>query len=158
VHCPGDKRYQLKFTPGGGGPYSWDSISGVAQLNGENGGLVKRNQIQHPADRFIWVEGADMRGENVGSWSFNSGSVAANFSDASFVDSPAAFHGNSTVFNFCDGHAEGHKWLNPGTLTFARDTSQGKDIPGSASQAAANGGSAVDRQWLGFHYPTPANP
>src|SRR6185312_5970192 len=138
VHCPGDKRYLLKLRPGGGGPYSWDSYSGVSQLNGENGGLVKRSQIRHPSDRYIWVEGADMRGENVGSWSMNPGTVAANFGDATFVDSPAAFHVVSACFNFCDGHAESHKWLNPATIKFANDTTPNKDAPGSAPQAAAN--------------------
>ncbi len=157
VHCPGDKRYQLKFTPGGGGPYSWDSYSGVAQLNGENGGLIKRNLIKHPSDRYIWVEGADMRGENVGSWSLNAGTPASNFGDATFVDSPAAFHITSACFNFCDGHAESHKWLNSATIAFANDTTPSKDA-GGASQSAANGGSNIDRQWLGSRYPTTQNP
>lgn len=158
VHCPGDKRYLLKFTPNGGGPYSWDSYSGVGQLNGEDGGLKKRSQIKHPSDRYIWVEGADMRGENVGSWSMNPGTVAANFGDAAFVDSPAAFHVVSASFNFCDGHAESHKWLNPATIKFANDTTPNKDAPGSAPQSAANGGINADRQWMGSHYATVQNP
>lgn len=158
VHCPGDKRYLLKFTPGGGGPYSWDSYSGVGQLNGENGGLIKRSQIRHPTDRFIWVEGADMRGENVGSWTLgNSGTAAQNFGDATWRDSPAAFHVVSASFNFCDGHAESHKWLNPATIVFANDTTPGKDA-GGATQTAANGGSNVDRQYMGSHFATAANP
>ncbi len=157
VHCPGDKRYLLKFTPGGGGPYSWDSYSGVAQLNGENGGLIKRSQIKHPTDRFIWVEGADMRGENEGSWSMNAGTAASNYGDATWVDSPAAFHITSACFNFCDGHAEAHKWLNAATIAFANDTTPGKDS-GGASQSAANSGSNVDRQWMGSRFATTTNP
>ena len=155
MHCPGDKRYLLKFTSGGGGPYAWDSFSGVAGLNGEGGvGLTKMNQVRHPADRFIWAEGADMRGENVGSWSMNAGTVAANFSDATWVDSPAAFHGNLTDFNFCDGHAEKHKWLNQATIQWANDTSSTKD----GNPGAANTGSAVDRQWVGSRFASLANP
>jgi len=154
VHCPGDKRYQLKFTPGGGGPYSWDSYSGVSQLNGENGGLVKRNLIKHPTDRYIWVEGADMRGENIGSWTMNPGSAGASYGDASWVDSPAAFHITSACFNFCDGHAEAHKWLNPATINWANDTSSSKD----GSPGAANGGNNVDRQWIGSRFATTSNP
>jgi prepilin-type N-terminal cleavage/methylation domain-containing protein len=158
VHCPGDKRYLLKFTPGGGGPYSWDSYSGVSQLNGENGGLTKRNLIKHPSERYIWVEGADMRGENVGSWASNPGTAAINFSDAQWVDSPAAFHITAACFNFCDGHAEAHKWLNAATITFANDTTQNKD-QGGGSRSAANGGSDdVDRQWMGSRYATTSNP
>ena len=157
VHCPGDKRYLLKFTPGGGGPYSWDSYSGVSQLNGENGGLIKRSQIKHPTDRYIWVEGADMRGENVGSWTMNPGTVANNFGDASWVDSPAAFHITSASFNFCDGHAESHKWLNSATIKFANDTTPSKDS-GGATRSAANGGINVDRQWMGSRFATSNNP
>jgi len=100
MHCPGDKRYLLNFIAGGGGRYAWDSISGVSGLNGEGGGgLKKMNLVKHPSDRFIWVEGADMRGENVGSWTMNVG-TAPNYDDAKWVDSPAAFHVRSADFNF----------------------------------------------------------
>lgn len=160
MHCPGDKRYQLAYpanaTPRTGGPYSWDSFTGVGNLNGEAGGLVKRSQIRHPTDRFIWTEGADMRGENVGSWSFNPGTVGT-WVGASFIDSPAAFHVTSADFNFCDGHAEVHKWLNPATIVFANDTTRNKDA-GGATQSAANGGSAVDRNWIAERFTTPQNP
>jgi len=168
MHCPGDKRYQLPYPnnpgPQGGGPFSWDSYSGGSYLNGEavanNGqtGLTKRNMVKHPSDRFIWVEGADMRGENVGSWSMGSyGTVAANFADATFEDSPAAFHVISACFNFCDGHAESHKWLNSGTITFANDTTRNKDA-GGTTQLLANSGVASDRQWVASHCPTVQNP
>ena len=162
VHCPGDKRYLLRYpagaTPKTGGPYSWDSYSGATYLNGEAGGFVKRNQIKHPSDRFIWVEGADMRGENVGSWGLNNyGTAALGFGDAQFEDSPAAFHVISACFNFCDGHAETHKWLNAATIAFANDTTLNKDS-GGGTQAAANAGIAADRQWIGNHYPGPQNP
>jgi prepilin-type N-terminal cleavage/methylation domain-containing protein len=162
VHCPGDKRYQLAYPAGAGpktgGPYAWDSYSGAAYLNGEKQGFTKRTQVLHPVDRFIWVEGADMRGENVGSWGMNNyGTAAANYSDATFQDSPAAFHVIGACFNFCDGHAESHKWLNGATIAFANDTTQNKDN-GGTTQSAANGGSSVDRQWVGSHYPGPQNP
>jgi prepilin-type N-terminal cleavage/methylation domain-containing protein/prepilin-type processing-associated H-X9-DG protein len=157
LHCPGDKRYLLKFTSGGGGPYSWDSVSGVSGLNGEGGGgLKKLNLVKHPAERLIWVEGADMRGENVGSWTMNAG-TAPNFDDAKWVDSPASFHVRSADFNFCDGHVENHRWQNPDTVTFANDTTQNKDA-GGATQGAANGGSAIDRQWMALRFPGTGNP
>jgi len=157
MHCPGDKRYLLKFTPGGGGPYSWDSYSGVAGLNGENGGgLKKLNLVKHPTDRFIWTEGADMRGENVGSWSMqNPGTPGAGFSDALWEDSPAVFHVRSADFNFADGHVENHKWMSSDTINWANSTDPGKD----GNPGAANGPSAVlDRQWVGSHFAGPSNP
>ena len=42
VHCPGDKRYQLKFGAGYTGPYSWDSYSGATYLNGEDRNNIER--------------------------------------------------------------------------------------------------------------------
>ena len=168
VHCPGDKRYQLAYpanaNPKNGGPFSWDSFSGVAFLNGEgrwdNTGrnIRKHTAITRPSDKFIWVEGADMRGENVGSWGMsNYGTLAANFTDAQFQDSPAAFHITSADFNFCDGHAEAHKWLNASTIAFANDTTQGKDS-GGTTQNNANSNRKQDLQWIGSHYPGTQNP
>ena len=166
VHCPGDRRYQLAYpagaNPRNGGPYSWDSYSGATFLNGEGrasaNNCKKRTQILRPSDRFVWVEGADMRGENVGSWGMNSyGTAAANFRDAQFGDSPAAFHVTAAIFNFADGHAESHRWLNGATIAFANDTTRNKDS-GGASQAAANAAGNVDLQWIGSHYPGGQNP
>jgi prepilin-type N-terminal cleavage/methylation domain-containing protein len=165
MHCPGDKRYQLRVGTGYTGPYSWDSYSGATFLNGEartdSRNISKRSSITHPSGKFVWVEGADMRGENVGSWGMNNyGSLAQNFSDAQFLDSPAAFHVTSATFPFADGHAESHKWLNGATVTFANDTTQGKDS-GGATQSNANsppGGKNADLQWIGSHYPGTQNP
>src|SRR5665213_832869 len=101
VHCPGDWRWQMPVGRG----FAWDSYSGASFLNGEGGGFTKENQILHPSGRFVWAEGADMRGENVGSWVMaDPGTAAANFSDALFGDSPAAFHGSAGTFGFADGH------------------------------------------------------
>ena len=166
VHCPGDKRYQLPYpagaTPRSGGPYSWDSYSGAAFLNGEgrasSNNIKKRPAVTRPSDKFIWVEGADMRGENVGSWGMNNyGTAAAAFSDAQFQDSPAAFHVTSATFNFCDGHAESHKWLDGSTIAFANDTTKAKDS-GGTTQTAANNHKNPDLQWIGSHYPGNQNP
>ncbi len=162
IHCPGDKRYQMRASPGYGGPYSWDSYSGATFLNGEFRGdsrnLRKRTAVTRPTDKFLWVEGADMRGENVGSWSMAVyGTVARDFSDARFQDSPAAFHINSACFNFADGHAEGHKWLDGTTIAFANDATQNKDS-GGATQTAANHAGNPDLKWLGSHYPGQHNP
>jgi hypothetical protein len=125
--------------------------------------------VRHPSDRFIWIEGADMRGENVGSWGMGSyGSVAHDFDDASFEDSPAAFHGESACFNFCDGHSAARKWLLGATIKFANDTTKDKDSGaaplggGQSSQGLANAlvGSQqnYDLIWIGSHYAGAQNP
>ena len=155
VHCPGDKRYNLPIGQG----FCWDSYSGVALLNGEGGGFTKESQIMHPSDRFLWVEGADGRGENEGSWvMFNPGTSTNNFSDARFGDSPAAFHVTSGTFSFADGHSESHRWLDGTTIAYANSVAVDKESNGDGTQAAAQEGSVHDQQWVGSHYPGPQNP
>ena len=171
LHCPGDRRYLLRYTvpkttPIVGGPYCWDSYSGAAFLNGEGRvniptyNLTTRTQIKHPAERFVWAEGADMRGENVGSWCMNNyGTAAANYTDTAWGDSPAAFHVTSACFNFADGHAESHRWLVGSTIDYASDTSTSKDSGSGSSQSRANNDpNKTDLQWVRIHYPGLQNP
>jgi hypothetical protein len=179
VHCPGDLRYQLAYpsnpSPQSGGPYCWDSYSGSAFLNGElrlsTGAdgkidkINKRTAITHTSNKFIWCEGADMRGENVGSWNMAStgtpnGSGGA-FASAVFGDSPGAFHVTSAVFNFCDGHAESHKWVDSTTVAYARCTDVDKDAgsgSGAALKTAATNHKNLDAVWVGSHYAGTQNP
>jgi prepilin-type N-terminal cleavage/methylation domain-containing protein len=164
VHCPGDKRYQLAVGVGYTGPYSWDSFSGSEFLNGEqwNDGtgrnISKRSVITRPTDKFIFAEGADMRGENLGSWEMsNVGTAGANYSDGVFGDCPAAFHVNAAIFNFCDGHAESHRWLDPTTIAYANDTTLGKDAGGASKSAAQHAGNQ-DAIWCARHYAGNQNP
>ena len=147
IHCPGDTRFNLAVGSG----FGYDSYSGVGGLNGEGSSpLLKKSQVLRPSDRFLWVEGADLRGENVGSWNMRIG-TAADFSDARLGDSPADFHNGQASFSFVDGHVELHKWLSPDTIAFARSTSLTKDSnpPGS---------STVDTEWLGRRFINPNNP
>jgi len=156
MHCPADKHNLSAFTPTTGGPFCYDSYSGSANLNGEGhtsaSCLVKRSQVIHPSDRFIWIEASDSRGENVGSWQMTiagtqaNGFLGSNFQDAN--DGPAAFHVTSAVFNFCDGHAESHKWLNSATINFANA------MTGTAAVPAPNS----DSQWIAQHYAGSQNP
>ena len=173
LHCPGDRRYMLRYpkgcTPTTGGPYCWDSYSGVAYLNGEGrsdgtkNNFTKRTQFKQTAERFVWIEGADMRGENVGSWEMaNYGSAAKNFIDAEFEDSPAAFHVTSACFNYADGHAESHRWMVGATIDYANDISINKDSGSGNSRSRANAlvntSANKDLQWIGSHFPGAQNP
>jgi prepilin-type processing-associated H-X9-DG protein len=154
LHCPGDPFCTLSGTA-----FRWDSYSGVNGLNGETKPyLTKRTQVIHPSGRFIWVEAAGGRGENVGSWLLvTNGSAAFGYSNAEFADSPAAFHTATANFNFCDGHVENHKWLDATTIAFAVSTNPNKGS-GSSEKTAAQHLGNVDAIWVGSHYPVPQNP
>jgi len=163
MHCPGDKRYQLQASLYGQyqGPWSWDSYSGVMYLNGEQrtspNNISKRTGISRPSEKFVFVEGADMRGENLGSWEMTTGTQSLGFSDAEFGDSPAAFHTTSADFIFADGHAESHKWVDGATIAWAADTDFNHDTSDLA-KGTAQAQSKHDQQWLGMHYPGNQNP
>lgn len=158
MHCPADKHWQWKFTPNSGGPFCYDSYSGSQWLNGEDRGspncLFKRNGVLHPADRFIWIESSDSRGENVGSWWFTvQGNQANGFQGSTFADAddaPAIFHITSAVFNFCDGHAESHKWLTGSTIAFANWNCEGAQPPPPPANS--------DSEWVAQHYAGKQNP
>jgi prepilin-type N-terminal cleavage/methylation domain-containing protein/prepilin-type processing-associated H-X9-DG protein len=166
IHCPGDMRTQLAV----GNGFAWDSYSGVQGINGEAGGslgngtnslmIFKSSQIMHPSDRMLWVEECDGRGDNLGSWLFNPGTPQDNFQTEkpSWVDSPAAFHGTTSTFNFADGHAEAHKWVDASTLFFAKslDPNKATDYVAQTANNPQNG--TEDLYWVATHYPTVNNP
>ena len=155
MHCPGDLRFKR---PVGNG-FAWDSYSGVNGLNGESAPyFTKRTQLVRPSERILWVEGGDGRGENIGSWTMsNPGTAALGFTDARFRDSPANFHGGAAAFNFADGHAEMHRWLDATTIAYANSLNPGKDA-GSAEQTAAQSNSRRDQAWVGARFTTMNNP
>ena len=163
VHCPADPRINYPISSGAA---CYDSYSGMTYLNAEefrfnpaNPGFLKRNQLIHPAVRFLWAEGDDLRGDNLGSWGFNPAGTAANgFKGSTWWDSPAAFHLVSATWNYADGHAENHKWRDTATITFALDQTPNKDGTTIASETTADAASVHDLPWVAERYPTPQNP
>jgi len=158
VHCPGDPRWALPVTGNPNtGPCAFDSYTGTALLNGDGGGFTKRTQIAHSSNIFLWIEGADMRGENAGSFDMSPGTAAANYSDAIFGDSPAAFHVKTTTLSYADGHAEGHRWLDGTTIAYADSINPNKDASSPEKTAAQHAGN-VDAIWTAQRYAGPQNP
>jgi prepilin-type N-terminal cleavage/methylation domain-containing protein len=169
MHCPSDIRTSVPAH------FTWDSYSGV---NGFVGGdtayqhltsfISKRSQVLHASDRFLWVEecssqqityGGQTYGENQYTWDMNGGNPALNFADAIWGDSPAAFHGNNSTFNFADGHAESHKWLSAAVVAFANSMNPKKGAwYGGAEAAAAQANGKDDLYYVATHYPTVLNP
>ncbi|HZF02271.1 MAG TPA: prepilin-type N-terminal cleavage/methylation domain-containing protein [Methylomirabilota bacterium] len=124
LHCPADQRFNKPFVANPMNPpgsFAYGSYSGAGGMNGftyESAPLKKQSSITHPSQRFLWVEENDPRGENKGPWGMHA-PTPPGFTDASFVDSVAAWHGRTSSFNWADGHAENHKWLNAATIVYA---------------------------------------
>lgn len=122
-HCPGDLRSK-RLRPGAG--WAWDSYS---KANGMNGGgwqgnaqppYQKLSQVFQPSAAMVFIEEADPRGNNLGTW------VIDVLPAPGWVDPFAVFHDTNSSLGFADGHAENHKWLEPTTIKAARDSSEGR--------------------------------
>ena len=142
AHCPGDTRAKLRAGAG----FSWASMSGIGTLNGERPELYKRSELRRHSEIMLWVEENDPRGENLGSWIMNPG-VPPGFAGATFIDSPAVFHGQSSTFNFADGHSESRKWLDGATIAYAASMNQNKYGSAPAANLIAR-----DAPWMAKGY------
>ncbi len=153
IHCPGDPRASKPVGTGGttSGWFAWASYSGIGTLNGEYPQIYKRSDIQHVADRMLWIEENDPRGENLGSWIMNGG-TPPNFTDASIIDSPAVFHITSSTFNFADAHVESRKWRDGALTKYASSMNSGK-----YGSAPTYGTAPNDVRYLAERYVTTKN-
>ncbi len=119
-HCPGDLRTK-RLSPGRG--WAYDSYSKADGMNGlawrgEYQVYTKEAQISAPALAFVFIEEADPRGYNHGTWSLVT-------KPPGWADPFAIYHGTWSTFAFADGRAEGHKWRDPDTIKAATDSANG---------------------------------
>ncbi|MCX6883010.1 MAG: prepilin-type N-terminal cleavage/methylation domain-containing protein [Verrucomicrobia bacterium] len=118
-HCPGDLRTK-RLKPGKG--WAYDSYSKTDGMNGGGWGGIKvytkDAQITQPSSSIVFVEEADPRSFNAGTW-------VIDVNPPGWVDPFAIFHGSASTFAFADGHVEGHKWLETSTIKAATDSSRG---------------------------------
>lgn len=118
AHCPGDLRYKrLQISQG------WAYVS-YSKVDGMNGGswagqtpFRKMSTVKVPTLSAVFVEEADPRNFNVGTWVMELGG---------WVDPFAIFHGTVSTISFADGHAENHKWIDGATIKAATDSANGK--------------------------------
>ena len=146
-HCPWDMRYKnLKVGSNANGPgYGW-SYGSYAKADGMSGlswsGQVsykKLGQVWESAKAMIFIEEADPRGYNNGTWVMTSGG---------WVDPFAIFHSTVSTFSFADGHAEHHKWRDAGTIKAATDSAKGQSSFYWSGGTKAN----PDFAWAWDHY------
>jgi len=139
-HCPGDLRYR-NLNVGSGWAYATYS-----KADGMNGGgwhgqkpYKKFGSVRLPSNAMVFIEEADPRGYNNGTWVMD---------NTGWVDPFAIFHGTVSTFSFADGHAESHKWTDAQTIKAARDSANGQSSfywPGGVK-------SNRDFAWAWEHY------
>jgi prepilin-type N-terminal cleavage/methylation domain-containing protein/prepilin-type processing-associated H-X9-DG protein len=136
-HCPGDTRTK-NLRPGGG--WAYDSYSKAQNIGGEyysptgtkywGAGSTYRkvSAVKKPSITFAFVEDADWRGYNVGSWVV--GWVLGNPGGFTWVDPFAIYHGSQNTFSFVDGHTEARKWTHAGLIDAGRRAALGQSVTG----------------------------
>jgi len=121
-HCPADLRFKNRQP---GVHWAYDSYS---KVDGMNGGfwhpdwIVKFTEVPEPVRTLVFVEEADSRNYNLGTWVINPESRG-------WVDALAVFHAVKSGIGFADGHAEGHKWLEDTTIRAAAAAQNNLDTP-----------------------------
>jgi prepilin-type N-terminal cleavage/methylation domain-containing protein/prepilin-type processing-associated H-X9-DG protein len=168
-HCPGDVRLNNPIGTGTAVGWAYDSyaetanVAPVATLNGS--GLPvpdatdysKISQIRRTSDCFCFVEQADSRGWNWGT--FLSGATAGPPAAFSYTDLFATYHGNVGTFCFTDGHAEHKKWTDSVIIGAGKTANQGTSgVFDYATYGQSPSQTGADTTWLVQHWLTQLNP
>ena len=106
-HCPADRR-----TQGATVAFLTFSIPGGANGGGWGNEYVKvksYSEIKNPAMKYVFVEEADTRGTNMGSWEMC-------VTTKKWVDPVAMWHDRRSTLGFADGHGEIHRWEDKGFI------------------------------------------
>ncbi len=130
-HCPGDRRFKLPIGKG----FAYDSYGGAGGLDGEDesNSIQKFDAILSPTRAYVFVEEADDRGWNLGSWLIDP--TPTTFT---WVDAVAIWHNKKSTLSFADGHAVTRKWLGSAMLVAS-------DVRGAA-KFGATAKTAQDKQ------------
>jgi prepilin-type N-terminal cleavage/methylation domain-containing protein/prepilin-type processing-associated H-X9-DG protein len=121
-HCPGDTRIKRKVgSPG----WAYDSYSKANGMNGimweshpDTAPFKKHSALPRPSRMYVFVEEADPRGWNRGTW-------VLDIIPDNWVDPMAIYHNDSSTLGFADGHAEMHRWREPETIAAGRKGATG---------------------------------
>ena len=117
-HCPGDLRYK-KLQVGSGWAYgSYSKADGMNGAGWSSQTVFTKLTQARPSDKaMVFIEEADPRGYNNGTWVMEIGG---------WVDPFAIYHATTSTFSFADGHAEHRKWRDARTIKAALDSANGR--------------------------------
>ena len=124
-HCPGDIRLRRKSgSPG----WAFDSYSKANGMNGspdweagaETAPLKKHSSLPSPSRSYVFVEEADPRTWNRGTW-------VLDIKPDNWVDPMAIYHNIASTHGYADGHASLRKWLEAETILAGRKGATGTE-------------------------------
>jgi prepilin-type N-terminal cleavage/methylation domain-containing protein/prepilin-type processing-associated H-X9-DG protein len=107
--CPADDRKRdptkatfRSFSVAGG-------MNGEERYNYTKRAVRKFTEIRSPGSKYVFVEEADPRQWNMGSW-------VVNPTGDSWLDPLSIWHVGRSTLGWADGHAETHKWVDERTI------------------------------------------
>jgi prepilin-type N-terminal cleavage/methylation domain-containing protein/prepilin-type processing-associated H-X9-DG protein len=138
-HCPGDVRYKQSLTTG----WAYDSYSKSQNVGGDTWSdywgaratYTKLSTIIAPSMTFVFMEDADERNFNNGTWVVRWTTGGNTFT---WVDPPAMYHGNVSTMSFADGHSAGYKWKDGRIIEAGKRAARGLN-PGLNLASASTG-------------------
>ncbi len=162
-HCPGDTRLNLPLGFGKNLGWAYDSYAKTDNCAGEGApkgaitDYTKLSQVRRPSETWVFVEQADSRGYNNGTFVMNWTSP----SSIGFEDLFAMYHGNVNTFCFVDSHVEYHKWTDPAIIYWGQLGAEGLayefNESGISPSPTVTTGDA-DYSYCLAHWRFPANP
>ena len=160
-HCPGDARYKNPIGNGDSTGWAWDSYAVTENVtpNKNNSFFQKVTDIKRVSDCIVFVEQADSRGYNAGSFA---AAGVVTWNHYPYEDLFATYHGNVGTFAFADGHAEARKWIDPvivrvGNLANAANTTA-YAYGGDNVLGLTPGQNTPDMAYICKHWVSPSNP
>jgi prepilin-type N-terminal cleavage/methylation domain-containing protein len=166
-HCPGDVRFNLNIGTGNSVGWAYDSyaiaedveaLNGFGNSTGNNPtSFAKMSQIKRVSDCAVFVEQADTRGYNAGTFALTVTAGVAN--PIAYLDVFSMYHGTVGTFSFADGHSEAKAWHDQAIIADGKSAatggSSGYDYQQFSPQPSQTG---VDADWIVQHFVCPSNP
>jgi prepilin-type N-terminal cleavage/methylation domain-containing protein len=121
-HCPADLRFKNRRP---GVRWAYDSYSKVDGMNGnmwDVPSIEKLTAVPQPSRTLAFIEEADSRDYNLGTW-------VINVTTRGWVDPVAVFHARASGIGFADGHSEIRKWVEDTTIKAAAAAQNNLDTP-----------------------------